>query len=148
MPLHRHRTGARTSAAVRSGKCFVQIQMHDVGAEIARTRDANQRVHVGAIHVELRALGVQDFRDARYLFFEHAQRIGICQHQRGDIFVDCARQFADIDHAQRVGLDVFDSIAGHVARSLGWCHARNRESAASCADGLAIRAAPAPSGCR
>ena len=100
MPLHGHRAGARTAAAVRSGKCLMQIEVHDVGAEVARPRDADQRVHVRAVHVELGALGVQNFGDARNVLFEDAERVGIGEHQRGDIFVDGTREFFDIDHAQ------------------------------------------------
>ena len=77
MPLYRHGAGAWTAATVGSGKRFVEIEVHDVGAEVARPRDAHQRVHVGAVHVKLRALGVQNFRDARDLFFEDAERVGI-----------------------------------------------------------------------
>ena len=48
----RHRPGARTAAAVRRGEGLVQVQVHDVDAEIAGARLAAERIHVGAIHVE------------------------------------------------------------------------------------------------
>ena len=62
MLLHGHRAAARTAAAVRRGERLVQIQVHHVHAEIAGPRDAHQRVHIGAIHVEQRALAMQDLR--------------------------------------------------------------------------------------
>ena len=111
--LDRHWAGAGAAATVGRRKSLVQVEMHDIGAEIARPRDADQRVHVGAVHVELRALRVQDFRDARDLLFEDAERVGIGEHQRGDIFIDGAGQLVDIHHAERVGFDVLDRIAGH-----------------------------------
>ncbi len=135
--LHRHGTGARAAAAVGRGKRLVQIQVHDVGAEIARTRDADQRVHVGAIHIELRALGMQDFGDARNVLFEDAQRVGICQHQRGDVFVDGARQFIHVHHAQRVGLDVFHRIACHSGGC--WIGAMGRIGDQQLLAGMALR---------
>ena len=61
--LHGHRTRARTAAAVRRGEGLVQVQVHHVDAEIAGPRDADQRVHVGAVHVDQRALRVQDLGD-------------------------------------------------------------------------------------
>ena len=53
--LHRDRTRAGTAAAVRRGKCFVQIEVHHVDAEISGARDAGKRVHVRAVHVKQRA---------------------------------------------------------------------------------------------
>ena len=61
--LHGDRTRAGTAAAVRRRERLVQIQVHHVDAEIARARDADQRVHVRAVHVDQRALGVQDLGD-------------------------------------------------------------------------------------
>ena len=113
MLLHRYRAGARTAAAVRRRERLVQVQVHHVDAEVAGARDADQRVHVGAVHVDQRAFGVQDFGDARDVFFEHAERVGIGDHQRGDIFVDGARERFDIHHAAIVGLDVLHRVAGH-----------------------------------
>ncbi len=65
----------------------MQIQVHHVDAEVARTRDSDQRVHVGAIHVNHRALGMQNLSDARDVFLEYAERVGIGDHQRCDISV-------------------------------------------------------------
>jgi hypothetical protein len=93
---------------MRSGKRLVQIEVHEVGAEVAWPRDTNQRVHVGAVHVQLGAFRVQDTGDARYMFFKDAECVGIGQHQRGDISVDSAREFVDVDHTLLVRLDVLD----------------------------------------
>ena len=38
--FHGHRAGAGTATAVRRGKCFVQIEVHHVDAEIAGAGDA------------------------------------------------------------------------------------------------------------
>ena len=72
---------------MRSGERLVQIEVHHVDAEIAGTRDAHQRVHVGAIHVEHGALRVQDLGHVDDVLFEHAERVGIGHHQRGDVFI-------------------------------------------------------------
>ena len=59
---------------MRRRKGLVQVQVHHVDAEIAGPRDACQRVHVGAVHVEQRAALVQDFGNFRDALFEHAER--------------------------------------------------------------------------
>ena len=117
MLLHGYRAGAGSAAAVRSGKRLVQVQVHHVDAEIAGTRNARQRVHVGAVHIQQRALGVQDVRDLGDVFLEHAEGVGIGDHDPGDIFVHCARQGFGVHHAARVGRDIFDCVAGHVRGS-------------------------------
>ena len=47
------RTDARTAAAVRDAERLVQVQVGDVAAELARPREAEQRVEVGAVDVDL-----------------------------------------------------------------------------------------------
>ncbi len=91
----------------------MQVEVHDVDAEIAGPRLADQRVHVGAVHVEQAALGVQDVGDLVDLLLEHAQRVGIGEHQRGDIFVHLRCQRRDVDHAARVRLQILDRVAHH-----------------------------------
>ena len=110
--LHRHRTAAGTAAAVRRRERLVQVEVHHVDAEIARPRDAHQRVHVGAIHVHQRALAMQDLRRLRDILFENAERVRIGHHQAGDIVVDRAFQFRQIDRAARVRADVLHRVAG------------------------------------
>ena len=47
--------GARTAAAVRGGEGLVQINVHRVDAEIARTRQAGDRVEIGAVAIKIAA---------------------------------------------------------------------------------------------
>ena len=58
-------------------------------------------------------LAVQDFGDARDVLFEHAQRVRIGDHQRGDVFIHRARQRFHVHHAALVGLDILHRVAGH-----------------------------------
>ncbi len=112
MLLHRHRTTARSAAAVGRGKSLVQIQVHHVHAEIAGTRDAHQRVHVGAIHVEQRAFAMQRFGRLDDARFENAQRVGIGDHQAGHVFIDGFFERSEIEQAVLVGADVLDDVSG------------------------------------
>ena len=98
---------------MRRGEGLVQVQVHHVGAEVAGTHLADQRVHVGAVHVKQRALGVQHVGDLVDLLLEDAQRVGIGQHQRGDIFVHLRLQRRDVHHAGGIRLQVLDRVAGH-----------------------------------
>jgi hypothetical protein len=45
---------------VRNAKRLVQVQMADVCSEVARTTEAHLGVHVGAVHVDLAAVLVND----------------------------------------------------------------------------------------
>ena len=101
---------------MRRRKRLVQVQVHHVDAEVAGPHLADQRVHVGAVHVEQAALGVQDVGDLVDVLLEHAERIGIGQHQRGDIFVHLRRERRDVDHAPRIRLQILDRVADHRGR--------------------------------
>ena len=82
---------------MRRRKRLVQIDVHHVDAEIAGPRDADQRVHVGAVHVEHGAFFVQNFGHARDVIFEHAERVRVGDHQRGHVTGDQLFQRAEID---------------------------------------------------
>ena len=60
---HADRTHAGTAAAMRDAESLVQVQVADIGAEIARTAEPDLGVHVGAIHVDLPAILVNDLTD-------------------------------------------------------------------------------------
>src|SRR5712672_857483 len=109
--LHRHWARARTASPVGSRKCFVQIQMHYVYAKIARPRDAGESVHVRAVHIQQRALAVQDLRDFRDALLKNAQRRRIRDHQRSDIRRDQFAKLVDVNLPVRFGFNVFHFVA-------------------------------------
>ena len=110
--LDRDRAGARTAAAVGRGKGLVQIEVHHVDAEIAGPRDADQRIHVGAVHVQHGALLVQDFGHADDVVLEDAERVRVGHHEGGDVAGHQLFQRAEIDAAGLAGLDVLHRVAG------------------------------------
>ena len=81
----RDRADARSAAAVRNAEGLVQVQMRDVGAEFAGRGQPDQRVHVGAVDVDLAAVGVHDLADLPDAGLEHAVRRRIGDHDRGQI---------------------------------------------------------------
>ena len=89
----------------------MQVEVHHVHAEVAGARLAHQGVHVGAVHIEQGALGVEDFGDLVDLAFEDADGRGIGEHQRGGLFIHLARERVEIDAALGVRLEVLDLVA-------------------------------------
>ena len=82
-----HWARTRSASAVWGRESLVQVEVHHVGAEITGTHLADQSVHVGAVHVEQRALGVQQVGDLVDLLLEDAQGVGIGEHERGNVIV-------------------------------------------------------------
>ena len=62
MLRHRDRAHAGAAAAVRDRERLVQVQMTDIGADRGRAGEPHLRVHVGAVHVDLSAVLVDDRR--------------------------------------------------------------------------------------
>ena len=77
----------------------MQIEVHDINAKIAGARDANQRVHVGAVHVDKAAFVMHDAADFADVLFENANSVGVGDHQARDIIRHRLRQRFEIDHA-------------------------------------------------
>ena len=104
----------------------MQVQVHHVHAEVPGARLAHQRIHVGAVHVEQRALGVENVGDLVNLALEHADGAGVGQHQRRRVLGDDLLQLRHIHHPQRIGCE--GSLPGN-RKWLpwpGWFRARNR----------------------
>ena len=82
---HTDRPNAGTAPAVRDAKCFVQIQMTNIGAVIARPAKTALRIHISAVHVNLAAVLVHDLANLADRRFENAVCARISHHQRGQI---------------------------------------------------------------
>jgi hypothetical protein len=67
---------------VRDAERLVEIQVADVGAEIAGPAQADLGVHVRPVHVDLATVPVDDVADLPDLLLEHPVRRGIGHHQR------------------------------------------------------------------
>ncbi len=63
---------ARAAAAVRDAEGLVQVEVADVGADVAGAGQADLGVHVGAVHVDLPAVLVHDLRRFLDAFLEDA----------------------------------------------------------------------------
>ena len=98
---------------MRRRESLMQVEVHDVRAEISGTDFAHQGIHVRAVHVEQRSLGVEHVGDLVDLLFEDTKSVGISQHQRGDVFVDLRFERREIDHSGGVRSEVLDRVAAH-----------------------------------
>ena len=105
---HPDRPHARAAAAVGNAERLVQVQVADVGADVARAAEPDLRVHVGAVHVDLAAVLVHDAADLPDRPLEHAVGAGIGDHQRGERVPMRRRlraEIVEVDVAPRVALD-------------------------------------------
>ena len=59
--------------------------MNHVNAHVARPRDANQRVHVGAVHVHETSRVMNDATNLLDVFLKQAEGVRIRQHQSGHV---------------------------------------------------------------
>ena len=60
------RAYARAAAAVGHGEGLVEVEVADVGADVARIGEADLRVHVGAVHIDLSVLRIVESWNQRY----------------------------------------------------------------------------------
>jgi hypothetical protein len=82
---HADRAHARAAAAVRDAERLVQVQVADVGADVAGAAQADLRVHVRAVHVHLPAVLVHDRADLADRLLEHAVGRRVGDHQRREV---------------------------------------------------------------
>src|SRR3954469_23154764 len=85
MRLDADRPHAGAAAAMRNAERLVQIEMADIGAVIAGPRQANLRIHVGAVEIDLAAMAMTNVADLADMFLEHAVRRGIGDHDGGEV---------------------------------------------------------------
>ena len=110
------RPHARAAAAVRDAESLVQIQMANVGADVAGAAEADLRVHVRAIHVNLAAVRMNDFANLADGRFENAVGGRVGDHQRGEIVfvrVGLRAQIGEIDVAILQARHRHDFEPGH-----------------------------------
>ena len=109
----------------------MQVEVADVGAELAGPGQADLRVQVGAVHVDLPAVLVDDAADLLDPVLEHAVRGGVGDHQRRQpvgVLVGLGAEVGEVDVAVAVAADGDDLHPGHDGARPGWCRGRRRGS--------------------
>src|SRR5207302_4769914 len=64
---------------------LVQIQMNYIDAHVARSRHADQRIHVRAVHVNQAARVMNDSANLANVPFKQPERVRIREHQSGHV---------------------------------------------------------------
>ena len=107
---------AGSAAAVRNAEGFVEIEVADVGADVAGGGEADLGVHVGAVHVNLAAVGVDRGADVFDRGLEDAVGGRVGDHQRGEgvgVGGGLGGEVGDVDVAVGVAGDGDDLEAAH-----------------------------------
>ena len=82
---HGHRTDSGAAATVRDAEGLVQVEVGDVGAELARLGQPDERVEVGAVDVDLAAGVVDETAQLGDGVLEDAVRRGVGHHDRREV---------------------------------------------------------------
>ena len=115
--FHADRAHAGSAAAVRNAEGLVQVEVADVGAVVAGPRQADLRIHVGAVEIDLTAMAMHDVADFADVLLEHAVRRGIGDHDRREpigVLRRLGLEIVDVDVAARIAGHHHDLHAGHV----------------------------------
>src|SRR4051812_9484643 len=96
MRLDADRAHAGAAAAMRDAERLVQIEMADIGAVIAGPAEADLRIEVGAVEIDLAAMAVHDVADLANVLLENAVGRGIGDHHRGEVVRMLLRLGAEI----------------------------------------------------
>ena len=105
-----------TTSAMRDAERLVEIEVTDVGADVARPAETDLGIHVGAVHVYLAAVLMNDLADLPDRRLEDAMRRRIRHHQRAErvtMLFGFRLEVGDVDVALRVGPDDDDLHARH-----------------------------------
>src|SRR5262249_29452527 len=74
MFFYADRTKAGAAPAMRDAKGLVKVEMADVSAISSRLRQPDLRVEIGAVEIDLSAMGMNDSANFANFGFEHAMR--------------------------------------------------------------------------
>ena len=69
---------------MRDAEGFVEIQMANIGSEIAGAAEADLRIHIRTVHVNLTTSGVDEIANIADTFLENSVGRGIGDHHGGE----------------------------------------------------------------
>ncbi len=111
-----HRPDTGPAAAVRDAERLVQVEVADVGPELPRPGQPDQRVQVRPVDVHLAAGVVDEAADLGHGRLEDAVRARVGDHQRGQlrpVLLDLGLEVLDVDVPARGGADHDNLHTGH-----------------------------------
>ena len=81
---HTDRAHTRSAAAVRDGEGLVQVEVHQVEAQVAGTDDAEQGVQICAVAVHQAAAAVNQLDHLFDVLIEETERVRVGEHHAND----------------------------------------------------------------
>jgi hypothetical protein len=73
----------------------------------------DQRIHVGAVHIEKSAFGMEDVSNLMDLLLEDSESIRIGEHQRRNIFVHLRFKGGDVNNSSRIRFQILNRVTDH-----------------------------------
>src|SRR6516162_8770514 len=117
MDFDADRTHAGPAAAVRNTEGLMQIEMADIGAVIAGPRQADLRVEISAIQIDLPSVCMDEVANGPDRTLEYAMRRRVGNHHRRQAigkFFRLSAQISQIHIAVRIATDGNYIHSGHV----------------------------------
>src|SRR5215208_2861218 len=106
MGSHTDRTHAWSAATMRDGKGFVEIEVHQVKAQITRTNDPKQGIEIRSVTIHQAAATVHQLNYLLDVLIEEAKRIRVSQHHANDRVVTGGFQGFEIHIATLIRWDL------------------------------------------
>lgn len=113
MRANTDRPHARPATAVGNAESLVQVHVRHVGADVRRPRQPDLGIEIGAVHVHLPAVLVDNFADLADTLLIHAVSRWIGRHQARQLVPrrgSLGFQVVQIDVAGLVALDITTRI--------------------------------------
>ena len=111
---HTDRTHTRTATAVRRSECLVQVEVAHVCTDESWVGEPHLRIHVGTVHIYLRAAGMDDAANFLDFRFEDTVCRRIGNHQRSQVVFVLFGFGPQIVH---VYIAMFIAVTGHRGES-------------------------------
>ena len=94
----------------------MKVEVKDIDADRFRLDVAHEGVEVGSVHVEVRAVLVEQFGDLLDLFLIDPQGVGVRHHEGRDVTVEILFHRGRREVPLRTGGNLFDIVSGEVGR--------------------------------
>ena len=98
---------------MRGGEGLVQVEVHDVEAQVARAGDAQQGIHVRPVAIDQTAGIVHHLVDFLDVLIKEAEGVRVGDHDPGQFVIAERCQLFEVDVPALVGRDGFDHQAAH-----------------------------------
>ena len=70
---------------MRSGESLVQVDVHCIDAQVARTHTPDNRVEIGAVAIDITATAMHRVRNSLHVAFEQTAGVWIGYHHTRDV---------------------------------------------------------------